>query len=168
MALGQIENETRKKIYLSVSRGKVVHYLQNGGIEYFKNVSGQIKDVYLKNRVFNGQTLPFWYIDIQDGEDLYSISLPFASGTFKSIILSLASYKKLNENTPVIIEPYERNGYTKICVFADGNKLDWVTKNLPPLKTEIFKGKEIVDDTERMNFVADIANQVKNRVNASV
>lgn len=168
MALGQIENDTKKKIYLSVSRGKIVHYLPNGGIEYFKNVSGQVKDVYQKNRVFNGQTLPFWYIDVMDGEDLYSISLPFASGTFKSIILSLASYKKLKDTTPVIIEPYERNGYTKVCVFADGNKLDWITKDLPPLHTEIFRGKEFVDDTERMNFISDIAKQVKNRVNPNV
>lgn len=168
MALGQIENDTRKKIYLSVSHGKIVHYIQSGGIEYFKNVSGQVKDVYLKNRVFNGQLLPFWYIDIMDGEDIYSISLPFASGTFKSIILSLASFKKLTDKTLVVVEPYELNGYTKVCVYADGKKLDWIKKTLPPLKRDIFKGKEIIDDTDRMNYISDIANQVKNRVNPTV
>jgi len=168
MALGQIENEAKKKIYLSVSHGKVVHFLKDGGIEYFKNVSGTVKDVYIKNRVFNGQSFPFWYIDVMDGEDLYSLSFPFESGTFKSIILSLASYKKLKDTTPVIIEPYERNGYTKICVFADGNKLEWVTKELPPLKRETFKGKEFIDDSERMEFIKGIANQVKNRVNPSL
>lgn len=168
MALGQLDKEARKKIYLSVSHGKIVHYLPNGGIEYFKNVSGQLKDVYQKNRVFNGQTLPFWYLDVMDGEDLYSLSFPFASGTFKSIILSLASCKTLTETSPVIIEPYERNGYTKVCVFANGEKLDWITKKLPPLKTEKFKGKDIVDDTERMNFIIEIASQVKTRVNPSV
>lgn len=166
--LGQLDNETKKKIYLSISHGKIVHYLQDGGIEYYKNVSGQVKDVYKKKRVFNGQSLDFWYIDIQDGEDLYSISLPFTSGTFKSIILSLASYEELTDKTPVVIEPYERNGYSKVCIYADGIKLDWITKDLPPLQYDTYRGKQIIDDTERMNFISDVAEKVKNLVNPSV
>ena len=116
MALGQLDQDTKRKIYLSISKGKVVHYLQNGGIEYFKNVEGTLQGIYQKERSFNGQKVPFWYIDIKDGEDMYSLSLPYISGTFKSIILALASDKELTKEKPVVIEPYEKNGYTKVVV----------------------------------------------------
>ena len=127
MALGQLDQDTKRKLYLSITHGKVVHYLQNGGVEYFKNVDG----------------------------------------TFKSIILALASDEKLTADTPIVIEPYERNGYTKVVVYSDGVKLDWVTKELPPLKEVVVKGKTYTDDEERMNFIKGIAHQVKERVAGS-
>ena len=103
-------------------------------------------------------------MDIRDGKELYSISLPYASGTFKSIILSLASFQSLSKETKVLIEPYERNGYTKVVVYADGEKLDWVTKELPPLKNVTVGSSTYTDDTERMNFIHGIASQVRERI----
>ena len=86
------------------------------------------------------------------------------SGTFKSIILSLASYQSLNKETTILIEPYERNNYTKVAVYADGTKLDWIVKELPPLQEVVIGGKSYSDDTERMNFIRGIASQVKERI----
>ena len=164
MALGTIDTDSRRKIFLSISHGKVVHYLTGGEQEYFKNVEGTLSDLTIKERSFNGKNTPFWYMDIRDGKELYSISLPYASGTFKSIILSLASYKSLSKETKVLIEPYERNGYTKVVVYADGEKLDWVTKELPPLKNVTVGSSTYTDDTERMNFIHGIASQVRERI----
>ncbi len=164
MALGHLDTDTRRKVFLSISHGKVVHYLTGGEQECFKNVEGQLQDITIKERSFNGKTTPFWYLDIKDGKDTYSVSLPYASGTFKSIILSIASYQSLNRETSILIEPYERNGYTKVCVYADGEKLDWVVKELPPLKSVVVGGNTYTDDTERMNFIKDIASQVRERI----
>lgn len=164
MALGQLDRDTKRKIYLSISKGKVVHYLQDGGVEYFKNVEGTLQGIYQKERSFNGQKVPFWYIDIKDGEDLYSLSLPYVSGTFKSIILALASDTELTKDKPVVIEPYEKNQYTKVCVYSDGVKLDWVTKELPPLKEIEVAGKKYTDDRERMAFIESLAEEVANRI----
>jgi hypothetical protein len=164
MALGQLEQDTKRKIYLSISKGKVVHYLPDGGVEVFKNVEGTLQAVYTKERSFNGQKVPFWYIDIKDGEDMYSLSLPYVSGTFKSIILALASDTELTKDKPVVIEPYEKNQYTKVCVYSEGVKLDWVTKELPPLKEVVVGGKTYIDDTERMAFIASIAEKVGERL----
>lgn len=162
--LGQLEQDTKRKIYLSISKGKIVHYLPNGGIEYFKNVEGTLQDIYTKERSFNGQKVPFWYIDLKDGAELYSISLPYISGTFKTIILALASDKNLTNETPVVIEPYERNGFTKVVVYSDGVKLDWVTKELPPLKEIEVAGKKYTDDRERMAFIESLAEEVAGRI----
>lgn len=164
MALGTIDTDTRRKVFLSISHGKVVHYLTGGGQEFFKNIEGKLQDITIKERSFNGKNTPFWYLDIKDGRETYSLSLPYASGTFKSIILSLASYSSLNKDTRVLIEPYERNGYTKVVVYAEGEKLDWVVKELPPLKQVTVGSNTYTDDTERMNFIRNTASQVRERI----
>ncbi len=164
MALGTIDQDTKRKIYLSISHGKVVHYLSGGRAENFKNVEGKLQDITIKERSFNGVKTPFWYLDIKDGGELYSISLPYVSGTFKSIILALASYQSLSKETTILIEPYEKGNYTKVAVYADEKKLDWVVKELPPLKEVVVGGKTFSDDTERMEFIKRIASQVKERI----
>ena len=164
MALGHLDTDSRRKIFLSISHGKVVHYLSGGEKEQFKNVEGTLQDITLKERSFNGKTEPFWYIDLRDGKDLYSISLSYASGTYKSIILALASCKTLSKDTQIIIEPYEKDNYTKVVVYADGEKLDWVVKTLPPLKEINVGGKTYSDDTDRMNYIRDITSKVRERV----
>ena len=164
MALGTIDQDTKRKIYLSISHGKVVHYLSGGRAENFKNVEGKLQDITIKERSFNGVKTPFWYLDIKDGVELYSISLPYVSGTFKSIILALASYQSLSKETTILIEPYEKGNYTKVAVYADEKKLDWVVKELPPLKEVVVGGKTFSDDTERMEFIKRIASQVKERI----
>ncbi len=164
MALGQLDTDTRRKVFLSISHGKVVHYLTGGEQECFKNVEGKLQDITIKERSFNGKNTPFWYLDLKDGKDTYSISLPYSSGTFKSIILSIASYQSLNRETSILIEPYMKDKYTKVCVYADGEKLDWVVKELPPLKNIEVGGNTYTDDTERMNFIKEIASQVRERI----
>lgn len=164
MALGIIDKDTKRKVYLSISHGKVVHYLSGGSVESFKNVGGQLQDISIKERTFNGKSTPFWYLDIRDGGELYSLSLPYVSGTFKSIILSLASYQSLSKETKILIEPYEKGNYTKVVVYADENKLDWVVKELPPLKEVTIGGKTYSDDTERMDFIKGLASKVRERI----
>jgi hypothetical protein len=164
MALGTIDQDTKRKVFLSISHGKVVHYLSGGRVENFKNVEGKLQDITIKERTFNGKRTPFWYLDIKDGGELYSLSLPYVSGTFKSIILSLASYESLNKETNILIEPYEKDKYTKVVVYADGVKLDWLVKELPPLKEVVIGGNRYSDDTERMNFIRGLASQVKERI----
>ena len=164
MALGTIDQDTKRKVFLSISHGKVVHYLSGGGVESFKNVEGKLQDISIKERSFNGKKTPFWYIDLRDGGELYSLSLPYQSGTFKGIILSLASYKALSKDTIILIEPYEKGNFTKVCVYADQVKLDWVVKELPPIKEVVVGGKSFSDDTDRMNFIRDMASQVKERI----
>lgn len=164
MALGTVDTDSRRKVFLSISHGRVVHYLSGGNNEFFKNVAGKLQDITIKERSFNGKNTPFWYIDIKDGRDLYSISLPYVSGTFKSIILALASYNSLNKETTVLIEPYEKKGFTKVVVYADGEKLDWVTKELPPIKEVEIGGNKYQDDSERMSFIKELASQVKERI----
>lgn len=155
--LGQ--SEERKKYYLSISGGKLVHS-ENGEKKYYTFVEGKLEKIYRQERNFNGETVLYWYIDIRgEGTELYSIALPYASGVFKSIVLSLASEPTVGLGK-IRIEPYEKNGYTKVVVKAGERRLDWVTKELPPIEEVEIGGRKIKDDSKRMLLISSLVKDI--------
>lgn len=163
MALEQI-NKQERRTFLSISHGKVT---QGTGAskQLYSSVDGTLKAIYSKTSTFGNEVVNRWYIDLRDGEQLYSICLPYNSGVFKSIVLCLASYEALSTSTPIRIEPYEgKNGYTKVVVYADGVKLDWVTKDLPPQETISVGSRTIRDDSKQMEFISSLASQIVERI----
>lgn len=160
MALGRVA-EQEKKYYLSIADGRVIHHKGNKKF-YYAFVEGELDSIYLKERTFNGERVLYWYIDIRADREIYSMSLPYKSGSFKSIILALASASTLEG--VVRIEPYTKNGYTKVSVSLNGERLDWVTKELPPVDTVQIAGQPIKDDTKRMQFICSLVEDVKERL----
>lgn len=131
MAL-EINEASKHKVYLSINHGKVVKG-SGAAKEEYSYIDGTIEAIYTKRSTFGNEEVVRWFMDIRDGGELYSLCLPYSSGVFKSIVLALASDEALNSSTPVRIEPYEgKNGYTKVVVYSDGIKLDWIVKQLPP------------------------------------
>lgn len=162
MALGQ--NTTQQKRYLSISHGKVTEGT-GAARRLYSFVDGTIQAIYTKRSTFGREEVTRWYIDIRDGAELYSLCLPYSSGVFKSIILALAADERLTASTPVRIEPYEgKNGYTKVVVYSDGVKLDWVTKQIPPQETITIGGRSVKDDTKQMEFIASLCDRVQARL----
>lgn len=164
MGLGKIEQVQTNKHYLAINNGKVIIDRGNGRKESFGYVEGVLEGIYTQKRNFGGEEVTRWFIDLRDGTEIYSICLPYSSGVFKSIVLALASDEALRNDTPIRIEPYERNNFTKVTVYSDGTKLDWITKELPPLR-EVKVGTKIVkDDTERMNLICNLCNTINDRI----
>ena len=162
MALGQDYN--KRKTYLSINHGKVIKGSGTSKEEYFY-IEGYIEAIYTKRSTFGNEVVVRWFIDIRDGGELYSLCLPYSSGVFKSIILALASDEALTSSTPVRIEPYEgKNGYTKVVVYSDGVKLDWVVKQLPPQKSVTIGGKQVKDDSEQMNLIGAYVTNIVGRI----
>ena len=162
MALGQDYN--KRKTYLSINHGKVIKGSGTSKEEY-SYIEGYIEAIYTKRSTFGNEVVVRWFIDIRDGGELYSLCLPYSSGVFKSIILALASDDALTSSTPVRIEPYEgKNGYTKVVVYSDGVKLDWVVKQLPPQKSVTIGGKQVKDDSEQMNLIGAYVTNVVGRI----
>ena len=164
MALGQTGEQNLKKTYLSITNGKIVYSSEKGNPIYYSYCDGVLEGIYQRERNFHGEKVVRWYIDLRDGEQIYSIYLPYGSGTFKSIVLALASEESLNSSTPIRIEPYERGGYTKIKVFADGVKLDWITKELPEVKEIEIGGRKVKDDSKRMEFIYSLCKTINERI----
>ena len=161
MALGKAEQT--KKYYLSISEGKIVHS-QDGRKEYYSFVEGELEKVYKMERTFNGETVLYWYIDIRgEKRDLYSISLPYKSGVFKSIILALANEPAIALST-IKIEPYKKGDYTKVVVYSNSERLDWITKELPEVKEVKVGGQTVKDDSERMAYIESLVNDINKKL----
>lgn len=158
------QKQNERRTYLSINHGKVV---QGSGDAktLFSFVEGTLKGIYTRNTKFGNEEVTRWYIDMKDGEDIYSVCLPYASGVFKSIILALASKEDLSPSTLVKLQPYEgKNGFTKVSVYADGARLDWVTKELPPIETVTIGGRTVKDDTKQMELINSLCDKVRERL----
>lgn len=162
MALGQQEQRARK-YYLSISDGQIVHS-ENGQKEYYSFVEGTLEKIYKLERTFNGETVLYWYLDIRGEKDeLYSVSLPYKSGIFKSIVLALASEPALALSS-IKIELYKKGEFTKVVVSSNGRKLDWITKELPAVEEVYIAGQRVKDDTRRMEYICSLVDSINARL----
>ena len=169
MALGSLQQQQQpqQRKWLSIHHG-VVELSENGRKQSFSYVEGRLLSIYRKTRNYNGEDVEKWFIDLKDEEgDLYSISFPYSSGTFKSIVLALASWESLNATTTTRIEPYQKNNFTNVKVWADGNKLNWVVSELPPVEAVTIGGKTIKDETKRMSYISSLVEQINQRAKRS-
>lgn len=164
MALGQIQQPQQRRKYLSIHHGKV-ELSDNGQKSYFSFVEGGLLSIYSKERTYGSERVMKWFIDLQDEEgDLYTISFPYNSGTFKSIVLAMASAPNLNGSTIFKIEPYQKGNFTNVVVYGDGSKLDWITKELPPVE-EVKVGSQVYkDDSKRMAYITSLVNNINSRI----
>lgn len=164
--LGERITADRRKTYLNIKEGAIVRRTPEGTEERYSYVEGRLEAISQKERTFRGEVVVYWYIDLRDEDsgELYSLGFSYASNTFKSIILQLASKEGLEclKNGSIVrIEPYTKNGYDKVQVWGEGVKLDWVSKQLPPIEETTIGGRRIKDDSKRMAYISSLAEQVK-------
>ena len=158
--LGTKENKRGKIVFLNVKDGKLIR--RDGlVIEEFDFVEGTLEKIYTKEREFNGERILYWYVPLRDDNgDLYLLGLPYSSGVFKSIVLSLANDDELTALSTIRIETYLKDGRTKVSVYDQGRKLNWITNELPPVKETRVGGRIIKDDSERMSFIAGLVKKI--------
>ena len=158
--LGTKENKRGKIVFLNVKDGKLIR--RDGlVIEEFDFVEGTLEKIYTKEREFNGERVLYWYVPLRDDNgDLYLLGLPYSSGVFKSIVLSLANDDELTALSTIRIETYLKDGRTKVSVYDQGRKLNWITSELPPVRETQVGGRIIKDDSERMSFIAGLVKKI--------
>lgn len=157
--LGTNENRREKVYFLNIKDGKILH--RDGLIENeYDFIEGNLEKIFTKEREFNGEKTLYWYIILRDEGELVSIGLPYSSGVFKSIVLALASCNTLGLDSKIRIETYLKDGRTKVVVYNGGKKLDWVTKELPPVPEQMIGGKLVKDDSERMDYIKSLVANI--------
>lgn len=164
--LGERVSTERRKTYLNIKDGAIVKRTPEGEEERYSYVEGRLEGISRKERTFRGEVVVYWYIDLRDEEsgELYSLGSFYSSNTFKSIILQLASkdgLESVKNGSTIRIEPYSKDGYDKVQVWGEGVKLDWVTRQLPPIEQATIGGRTIKDDTKRMAFICSLAQEVQ-------
>lgn len=160
------KTEQRRKIYLNIKNGAIVRRTADNQEEYFEYVEGAVERIYQRQRTFHNEEVMYWYIDLRDEEgELYSLGFPYGSNTFKSIILNLASATDLSR---VRIRPYRANDRDKVVVYANGVKLDWAIKQLPPVAEVVINGRKVKDDTERMKLITSLVAEIGKLVGKTI
>lgn len=163
MALGINNAQQSKTKWLTIHHG-VVELSENGQKQPFSYVEGKLLSVYKKERNYNGEAVLKWFINLRDDKgDLYSISFPYGSGTFKSIILALASVTTLTASTTIKIKPYQKGNFTNVVVYADGAKLDWAIRELPPVGYVSINGQRVKDEAKRMEIITSFVASINER-----
>lgn len=163
MIFGQKKEISRK--WITFRDGEVILSTEEGS-KSFSFLQAKLRSIHTTERNYNGEKVIKWEIEIEGDspEDLYSITLPYSSGTFKSIILSLASCAALSPATLVKFKPYKKGNFTNITLWADEVKLDWITKELPPLEEVQINGRTVRDESKRMEFLSSLVEAINKRV----
>lgn len=151
------QQQREQKTFLNIKGGAIVRKTDDGEQRY-SYVEGAVEGIYTKERTFRNEKVVYWYIDLRDETgELYSLGFSFRSNVFKSIIMCLATATSLDK---VRIEPYTKNGYDKVVVYANGKKLDWIGRQLPPIEDVNVGGRLIKDDGLRMAFISDLVREI--------
>ena len=160
--------ESIKTTYLSAREGKFVVTTGEHKGEEYDYIDGNLLRIEKRIRQFGTEAVPYFYVDMADSTtgERYTLTFPYSSGVFKSLLLSLASSKSLSTESVVRIDIYRKGEFTKLVVWEDGLKLDWVTKELPPVKSLNVGGKRVIDDRERMAKIESYIPQVNNLLRA--
>lgn len=161
MALGNNE-PIKRTTFLNIKDGKVYAKNPNGSLSAYGFVEGVITSIAVKDRRTNaGAPFKDWAIEMNDPDtgDEYTLCISYRSGVMVSLIMSLASdLEHVGER--VRIEPYMKGQYTNIAVYLDGIKLDWLTRDLPPVEYQEVAGQRIRNDAARMQFLHEWVNRI--------
>lgn len=153
----QQQQQREQKTFLNIKEGAIVKKTRDGE-ERYTFVEGAVENIYTRQRTFRNEEVTYWYIDLRDETgELYSLGFSYRSNVFKGVIMSLATATSLDK---IRIEPYTKNGYDKVVVYADGKKLDWIDRQLPPLEEVNVGGRLIKNDSRRMAFIADLVREI--------
>lgn len=159
--LGNNNSSTSKGFtFLNFKDGKIVK--RNGLIlEEFDFIEGSLEKIFLKERDFNGERVLYWYVVLQDEKnERFALSFNYNSGVFKSVVLSLASDDTIGLSNKIRIDSYFKDGKTKVVVRNGTNKLDWVTRDLPPVNEVDVGGKIVKDESARMELISHYVEKI--------
>lgn len=153
----------RNIYYLNIKEGRLIYKDKP-----YKSVKGYLKDIRLRDREFNGETVKYWYINLlrENREDIYAVALHYHSGVAKTILNSIASAADMSK--PITIEPYQKDGYQKAIVSSGADKLSWKypPAELPAVETVQLGSERVKDASKRMLFFEQIAADINDRIKA--
>lgn len=152
------------KSYLNIKEGKIVHRTATGQEALYDFIEGYLVDITKRDRDFKGETVVYWYFDIQtETGEIYSLSLHYSSGVAKAILNSLASI----DGSPgmIRIETYQSGDFTKTTVYNNGQRLNWKYSELPPVEEVKLGDKTVKDDSKRMELFNQMAQEIVTKLN---
>jgi len=165
-----LEHNTRT-IFLSIGDGKITRRVKEptgsskqrttkeGKVvneEIYDAVTGIITDIKVTTHDKYGK---FWNVYLQDGEDTYCLQMNYSSG-YASAFLKALPNVDLSARVKLIPSMKVVDGKKKVTLFINQHgralKHFYSKENpngLPPMVKTKFKGQEVWDDTDMMQFL---------------
>ena len=127
--------EKNNVIYLNVVNGEIQRWMGKGNpVKTYNKVGGQIKKLTTENRSFDGKETKYFFIQMVDGDERYSVQIPMYGGAGPDVLRCLAYAIKngldIVNGDVVTIQAYSRvkdgKTYTNANVYYGSNKLEWL------------------------------------------
>lgn len=155
-----------RKCFLGIAQGKITYRPgRDAERQLFDFVEGTVKEILRRDATINGEPIKFYDFIIQNGSDTYALSVPINSGPARDIVLRLASIENFSGQT-IRFSPWLKDTYTNVALYANGKKLDWGVdpKALPPINRVKVGRKEVIDDSERVDFIEGLVDTINTRL----
>lgn len=156
-----------RRTFAGIKNGKVVVRINNDENVSYDHIEGYIKKIDKFNRVINDKETTVIDILLDDGKGEEAIlSLYADSGTTRTVLLLLGAVKDFKHSIRINARPKEGTKYTKVSALENGELLKWCEDpaNIPAVKTEMYKGQEIKDPTERNEFYDKLLARIQRQL----
>lgn len=150
----RVPEGTKGALSRDLTSGKTVHEL------HFDYVQGILTGIRKRVTQYNGKDIESWQLDLQSGENTFSLEIGYDSGYATTLLNALAN-PEVDFSLPMKLSPWSKvvNDKRKVCLYVNqsGRDIKWhFTKEnpngLPEPEKKIFKGKEVWDWYERNQF----------------
>lgn len=158
---------SERSVFLNIKNSKIMLKTKDGGESFYNYISGKLVKIKERAQEINGNTIVFYDFHIENGDVKYKLSTIKSSSNSRSIINCLMSVDNL-AIAEIKIAPYEnKNGYTNIAVYANGQKVDWLVpaEKLPRVEEVVLKsGKSVRDSGELDAFFEKFVSELNARL----
>lgn len=140
---------SERSVFLNIKNSKILYKPSKEEEVYYNFVAGKLTKIVERSQEINGKTIVFYDFLIENSGVKYKLSTIKDSNNSRSIINSLLSVENL-AIAEIKISPYEnKNGFTNISVYANGQKTDWcvASEQLPKIEEVKLKNGNVVRDS---------------------
>lgn len=155
MPLGNIKKTT----YISVKDGRLVTKDESGQETTHDYLEGSLVDIATRAKEFGREKVTSYLIEFHDetGERLI-LSVGEKSGVARAVLNSLASAS--GNFGKIRILTYVKDGYSKVAVYNNGERLAWKYPEIPLVEERDVGGVTLKDDSKRVLFFRKLAEEI--------
>lgn len=161
--------EQTNRTLLGISGGKITRKVAGSDTpKTYVAIEGRLMSITRRNAVIKNVNTEFLDFLIEDGDQQYDLSVQTSGSAARGIILCLANVQNF-VGVRIKINPYlSKDGqHTNIAVYVDGQKVSWVTTDIPKVEEKVFGSQVVKDDTKRMAVINGFIEQVQHRLLAA-
>ena len=156
MPLGNIKKTT----YVSVKDGRLVTKDKAGLEAAHDYLEGALVDIATRTKEFGREKVTSYLIEFHDeAGDRLILSVGEKSGVARSVLNSLASASGTLDKVRIVT--YVKEGYSKVVVYNNGERLTWKYPEIPPVEERVVDGVALKDDSKRILFFRALSDSIK-------